>query len=84
MIFSQVKEMTRRAMVLSLLLSFVLPLSAQKQISEMREAVEYLASQELGGRFPESKGDTLASTYIVSQLRSLKLKPPCCQATTSN
>ena len=75
MIFSQVKEMTRRAMVLPLLLSFVLPLSAQKQISEMREAVEYLASQELGGRFPESKGDTLASTYIVSQLRSLKLKP---------
>ena len=47
---------------------------AQKQ-DDMRQTVEYLASQELGGRFPETKGDTLASTYIVSRLRSLKLKP---------
>ena len=51
-----------------------LPLSAQKQ-EDMRQAVEYLASQELGGRFPDTAGDTLASKYIVSQLRSLKLKP---------
>ena len=41
----------------------------------MRQAVEYLASQELGGRFPATVGDTLASEFIVSQLRSLKLKP---------
>ena len=41
----------------------------------MRQAVEYLASQELGGRYPGTKGDTLASEFIVSQLRSLKLKP---------
>ena len=47
---------------------------AQKQ-DDMRQTVEYLASQELGGRFPETKGDTLASKYIVSRLRSLKLKP---------
>ena len=41
----------------------------------MRQAVEYLASQELGGRFPQTKGDTLASTFLTNQLRSLKLKP---------
>ena len=47
---------------------------AQRQ-EDMRQAVEYLASQELGGRFPGSKGDTLASTFIVEKLRQLKLKP---------
>ena len=41
----------------------------------MRQAVEYLASQELGGRFPATAGDTLASEYIAGQLRQLKLKP---------
>ena len=41
----------------------------------MRQTVEYLASQELGGRFPATIGDTLASEYIVGQLRSLKFKP---------
>ena len=37
--------------------------------------MEYLASQELGGRFPATAGDTLASEYIAGQLRQLKLKP---------
>ncbi|MBR0166863.1 MAG: M20/M25/M40 family metallo-hydrolase [Prevotella sp.] len=41
----------------------------------MRQAVEYLASQELGGRYPGTVGDTLASEYIANQLRGLKLKP---------
>ena len=49
-------------------------LSAQKQ-DDMRQTVEYLASQELGGRYPGTAGDTLASEFIVSKLRSLKLKP---------
>ena len=61
-------------MVLPFYLVSLLPLSAQQQ-DEMRRAVEYLASQELGGRFPATAGDTLASEYIASQLRSLKLKP---------
>ena len=47
---------------------------AQRQ-DDMRQTVEYLASQELGGRYPGTAGDTLASEYIVSKLRSLKLKP---------
>ncbi len=60
-----------------LLLGFLalsLQANAQKQ-DEMRQAVEYLASQELGGRYPGTAGDTLASEFIVSQLQSLKLKP---------
>lgn len=60
--------------VLSLAFALVVPTCAQKQ-DVMKQTVEYLASQELGGRFPATLGDTLASEYIVGQLRSLKLKP---------
>ena len=49
-------------------------LNAQKQ-DDMRQTVEFLASQELGGRYPGTAGDTLASEFIVDKLRSLKLKP---------
>lgn len=41
----------------------------------MRQVVEYLASQELGGRYPATIGDTLASEFIAGKLRSLKFKP---------
>lgn len=41
----------------------------------MRKTVEYLASQQLGGRYPATAGDTLASTFITKKLRRLKLKP---------
>ena len=61
-------------MILSLAFVFVVQTQAQKQ-DDMRQAVEYLASQELGGRYPGTAGDTLASEYIVGQLRGLKLKP---------
>ena len=59
---------------LPLCLFAILPSSAQKQ-DDMRQTVEYLASQELGGRYPGTAGDTLASEFIVDKLRSLKLKP---------
>ena len=58
----------------SLAFALAWPTQAQKQ-DDMRQAVEYLASQELGGRYPGTAGDTLASDYIVGKLRSLKLKP---------
>ena len=57
-----------------LFLAFVLVLQTQAQ-DGMKQTVEYLASQELGGRFPASAGDTLASEFITAKLRSLKLKP---------
>ena len=57
-----------------LFLTFVLVLQTQAQ-DGMKQTVEYLASQELGGRFPASAGDTLASEFITAKLRSLKLKP---------
>ena len=61
-------------MVLPFCLFSLLPLSAQSQ-DDMRQVVEYLASQELGGRYPATIGDTLTSEFIVGKLRSLKLKP---------
>ena len=60
--------------LLSLAFALAWPTQAQKQ-DDMRQAVEYLASQELGGRYPGTAGDTLASNYIVGKLHSLKLKP---------
>ena len=57
-----------------LFLAFVLVLQTQAQ-DGMKQTVEYLASQELGGRFPASADDTLASEFITAKLRSLKLKP---------
>lgn len=66
--------MRKTVLFLSLAFALVLQVQAQKQ-DDMRRAVEYLASQELGGRFPATAGDTLASEYIASQLRGLKLKP---------
>ena len=66
--------MMKKIMILSLAFALVVPIYAQKQ-DVMKQTVEYLASQELGGRFPATVGDTLASDFIVSQLRSLKLKP---------
>ena len=60
--------------ILFLALALALQVHAQRQ-DDMRQAVEYLASQELGGRYPATVGDTLASEYITSKLRTLKLKP---------
>ena len=60
--------------LLSLAFALSLQTQAQKQ-DDMRKAVEYLASQELGGRYPGTIGDTLASEFITQKLRQLKLKP---------
>lgn len=60
--------------LLSLALALALQTQAQQQ-DDMRQAVEYLASQELGGRYPGTAGDTLASEFIAKKLLSLKLKP---------
>ena len=60
--------------ILSLAIALVVQTYAQRQ-DDMRQAVEYLASQELGGRYPGTTGDTLASEFIVEKLRSLKFKP---------
>ncbi len=65
--------MKGRLFILSLAFALVIPTFAQKQ-DDMRQTVEYLASQELGGRYPGSAGDTLASEFIKYQLRGLKLK----------
>ena len=66
--------MRMRYYLLFLALALVLQTHAQKQ-DDMRQTVEYLASQELQGRYPATEGDTLASEYIAGKLRGLKLKP---------
>ncbi len=65
--------MRNKLLIFSIALAFVLQANAQRQ-DNMRQTVEYLASQELGGRYPGSAGDTLASEFIKNQLRGLKLK----------
>ena len=66
--------MWKKYIILSITFAFVFQAYAQKH-NDMKQAVEYLASQELGGRFPATAGDTLASEYILGELRGLKLKP---------
>ena len=73
-ILYKVEAKAKWVMVLSFYLFILLPSCAQKQ-DDMRQTVEYLASQELGGRYPGTVGDTLASEFIVGKLHSLKLKP---------
>lgn len=66
--------MKKSVSLLIFAIALAAPTFAQKQ-DDMKHAVEYLASQELGGRYPGTAGDTLASEFIVGKLRSLKLKP---------
>ena len=66
--------MRRVFLVLSLAFAFTLSASAQNQ-ADMQRVVRYLASQELGGRYPATAGDTLASEFLVRELRGLRLKP---------
>ena len=73
-ILNKVTEKATWVIVLPFYLFTFSLLSAQKQ-DDMRQTVEFLASQELGGRYPGTAGDTLASEFIVDKLRSLKLKP---------
>ncbi len=70
----KVEVKAKWVMFLPFYLFIFLPVSAQRQ-DDMRQAVEYLASQELGGRYPATIGDTLASEFIAGKLRSLKFKP---------
>ena len=66
--------MSKKYVLLSLVFAFALQVYAQRQ-DEMKKAVAFLASQELGGRFPGTAGDTLASEFILERLRGLRLKP---------
>ena len=45
------------------------------QAQNMRECVHYLASDELGGRFPATHGDTLAAKYIAKTFENIGLTP---------
>ena len=66
--------MRHKSILLTLVFALALPVFGQRQ-DDMKQTVEFLASQQLGGRYPGTAGDTLASEYIVGKLRGLKLKP---------
>ena len=55
--------MMHKSILLTLAFALALPVFGQRQ-DDMRQAVEYLASQELGGGYPGTAGDTLASEFI--------------------
>jgi hypothetical protein len=50
--------MKNKHLILSLVFVFALQAYAQNQV-DMRETVEFLVSQELGGRYPVTRGDIL-------------------------
>ena len=66
--------MKKTLCILALVFALALPASGQNR-DALQQTVEYLASPELGGRFPATAGDTLASDYLAGKLRSLRLKP---------
>jgi len=66
--------MKKTLLLISLAFAVFFQAQAQNQ-DDMRRTVEYLASQELGGRYPATAGDTLASNYLAGKLRGLRLKP---------
>ena len=66
--------MRRSLLLLFLVFTLAFQTYAQNQ-DDMRQTVGYLASPELGGRFPATAGDTLASEFLAGRLRRLRLKP---------
>lgn len=42
----------------------------------LKQHIQYLASNELQGRFPGSPGDKMAADYIIGQYKRIGLKPP--------
>lgn len=50
-------------------------LEAEITTEELRQHIEYLASDQLRGRLPGTEGDLLAATYIRDELASYGLKP---------
>ena len=57
-------------------LMLCLSVSAFSQnVATMQRTVNILSSTEFGGRFPGTKGDTLASDYLARELSNLHLRP---------
>ncbi len=65
------------SLLVSLLAAAPAPAEAEKLLTAdaLRAHVRFLASDELEGRLPSSRGDQLAERYIASQFELLGLKP---------
>lgn len=65
----------KRLVFLGLLLLFHVAAFCQARMEEVKRHITYLASDELEGRAPGTKGEKLAQEYIVAEFKNLKLKP---------
>lgn len=50
----------------------VCKIEAQISITNIKKHIDILASEEFGGRLPQTKGDTLAANYIKSQFKAIE------------
>jgi hypothetical protein len=66
--------MPAKKQLTTLLLCFLITFACEKS-SQIPKHLKYLASDELGGRFPVSVGDSLASGYISGIFTRFDLKP---------
>lgn len=48
---------------------------ADISIANLKTHIQYLSSDELGGREPASEGDKMTATYLVNEFKKLGLKP---------
>jgi aminopeptidase YwaD len=60
-----------------LFLSFTFPYSGNDDITsqDVLNHIKYLASDELAGRFPGTKGDSLSDNYLIKEFKSYGLLP---------
>lgn len=56
-------------------ISFILPGNYEITADSVLSHIKYLASDELGGRFPGTTGDSLAEEYGIQQFKSFGLTP---------
>lgn len=71
--------------VFTALCSFIIPVSGSDGIENVRDEkitkeellqhIKYLSSDELEGRFPGTKGDSLTDSYIANEFKKYDLKP---------
>lgn len=50
-------------------------LFSQNKEFGIKNSVYYLASEELGGRYPATKGDTLAVEFVAGVFKEFNIKP---------
>ncbi len=73
--FPAAKKLTKTAFIILFLISAISVLSQETvfDTNNFKRHIEYLASQELEGRYPGTKGDSLAADYILKEFEKAGL-----------